>query len=208
MRPSVLCQCTRRVFAAAVVGMAGGCGTREKDKVRVLGKQTNARFGLTCEFIGQSVDAESRYSSVDLLRFRNDKTGDWQELVPSDPDTLRIPNSDFFPLWSPDEMLFVLPLGRLEGFRFVAADRLLQSLRDGQSTDLIRVQFSTGSRLFHEFVGWKGVNIFQFTAGRPGTTIPFDYDLRSGALSCPKSAFEADLRGFNAKGEIQPEITG
>lgn len=80
----------------------------------------------------------------------------------------------------------MLPLGRLDGFRFLRADNLLQSLRDGVSADVIRIQFSTGSRLWHEFVGWKNIHIFQFTAGRPGTTIPFAYDLRNGALSCPK----------------------
>jgi hypothetical protein len=209
MRHRGLSHRSRRSFSVTLLAaVTGACGTREKDKVQVLGKLTNARHGLICEFVGQAVGSgTASVSAIDRMIFRESKSGDWHEVVPADPETLRRPNGQFYPMWSPDETLFALPLGRLEGFRFIPGEGMLQALRQGTSRDEVHMQFDTGTRLWHEFIGWKDSSTFLFRAGPSGQLVPFSYDLAAGTLHCPKTVFAANFRGFTTKGEIEPTLT-
>jgi len=176
-----------------------GC-SRKVDSL-VLTK-ANRKYALTRILYREKLDLSN--GSADLLvnrvTIRDDRTGAEVPFSPENPESLSMSSGYYTDVWSPDEEILVLPLGRFHGFRIFRATDAIRRLKEGASDDFIRVQLRTGTRLWHAFKGWQGAHALVFTTGLSGTEDEYTYVPFTRMLDGPD--LPEGFIGLNAQGEI------
>jgi hypothetical protein len=182
--------------ALVVIGFALGSCSRVPHHVAspgvlgsrpvVLTLKENTKYRLICIFYGERLKGENGVTDTDLIEYvtiRDQRDGSEVRYVPTDAISLIESLGFFTNVWSPDEELLVLPLGRFEGFSITRSAEVMQRLSTGRFNDFVRVELDNGVRLWHEFGNWEGPASFVFNAGLSGQHVRFTYYLSDHALT-------------------------
>jgi hypothetical protein len=170
--------------------------------VHVLLTKTNHKYALDALFYGEEVrlDNGTRVNNVQYLAIR-DQNGQEVRFVPVDESSLSSSGGFFPEVWSRDEELLVLPLGRFEGFCVIRSSEAIRSLSERHFQDSLRVQLKSGVRLWHEFRGWKDATTFNFAAGLSGQLTEFIYEVQKPRLVISEKT-SGEFVGINGHGQI------
>jgi len=201
------------LIAVGVLSVLAGCsrkasspGSTASDAVHVVLTKTNRKYHLDALFFGQEValDNGSHVTAIQYLSIRNIQGQDYR-YSPDDASSLTSSGGFFADIWSPDEELIVLPLGRFEGFCLMRSSELTTRIAERHFDDSIRVQLASGPRLWHEFHGWKDNSTFRFGAGLSGQEIKFTYSFPRHQLVAEEK-INNNFIGINSKGKIKVEV--
>src|SRR5262245_54489757 len=129
------------VILAALVdcGRLGGSSGQTSDPPKVLGASRNQKYGLSCLFYGERVDAEGE--PVELMRYvavRDDRTRKEVRYVPVDENSMPDQYGTSTKVWSVDEEYLILSRGRFEGFCIIKAADALEHVEKKTCTDFVR----------------------------------------------------------------------
>jgi hypothetical protein len=156
-----------------------GCGSKGAASGDVLATKVNRRYGLTLRLHGERLSLDGgRSTVVKYVTIRAEQNGRDVRFVPLDSASLESSEGFFLDVWSPDEQLLVLPLGRFEGFCVIRANQAVDLVANQKCGDFVRVELDTGAQLWHEFERWDGPSTFTFRAGLSGDRTRFAYDVR------------------------------
>ena len=150
------------IIALSCVAAACGCSRADSSRPVVIATHENGKYGLVCTFYGNEVmlDNGKTVEVVSNVTIGDERRAKEVPYMPSDPVSLNEPGGFFPTVWSPDDELLVLPLGRFDGFAIIKADEALQRVAERNYTDFVRVHLDTGARLWHEFQRWDGPTRF------------------------------------------------
>jgi hypothetical protein len=174
------------------------------DSIHVLYSEENRRFGLSVLFYGREFhqDNGSQLKMIEYLSVKDRRSGVEVRYVPLDPSSLSSSDGFFRQVWSPDESLLILPLGRFEGFTLISSPDVMTKIASSRFDDNVRVQLRSGVRLWHEFRGWASPTEFDFQAGLSGQLVLFRYTVSSHRITA-REAISGDFVGVTSGGEVQ-----
>lgn len=190
-------------IAVAVLAFLDSCKrSGSPDVVHVLASSDNSKFGLSVQFYGREMklDDGRQVKLVEYLSVKDTKNGKEVRYTPIDASSLSSSEGFFTHVWSPDESLLILPLGRFEGFSVMKSSEVMTRLANSSFNDTFRVQLTSGARLWHEFNGWASADEFDFSAGLSGQTVPFRYTASSHTIA-PREAVSGNYVAVTSQGE-------
>jgi hypothetical protein len=134
---------------------------------------------LTLIFDGARVGTQIFPTAIYL----EDKSNSRIRFLPHDPVSVQQSGFSIQPAWSPGSDWLLLPDGRFDGFVAFNATDLPAGLVKSSKARRIGVCDVTGTRWWHEFVGWKSNSVFLFRAGLSGQLFAFECDLATGKVT-------------------------
>jgi hypothetical protein len=196
--------------AATVLGVSLSCSkttpppaaTNAASSVHALSTKTNHKYALDVLFYGEevSLDNGTRMKAAQYLAIR-DQHGKEVRFVPIDESSLSSSGGFFSEVWSPDEELLVLPLGRFEGFCMTPSSEAIRRISENRCQNSVRVQLKSGVRLWHEFHGWRDATTFSFAAGLSGKLTEFAYTVPNRKLVTSEKTND-NFVGITGQGQI------
>jgi hypothetical protein len=189
---------------ALLVAFLGTSCTKQQENSRPFTIQkVNSKYKLTCLLSGETVSLDGNHNvqAISSVTLRDESTGRELRFQPDDPTSLYQSQGYFTEVWSPDQEYLALPLGRFEGFALYKSTDVMRLLASHKSTDSIRIQMQSGTRLWHIFKAWRGDSSLKFEAGLDNEYTPFRYALATRILSATPSTATSFV-GINATGEV------
>jgi len=200
-----------RYATLAIVILAGttvGCKrpSNEFSSPRLLATASNAKYHLTCKLYGRlfTVDSGKTDKFVQYVTIQGPDRNREIRYLPEDATSLEQSSGFFTNVWSPDGELLVLPLGRFEGFSITRSAEALQRIASGKFNDSVRVELTSGERLWHEFGKWNGPESFEFSAGLSRDQTPYAYDIPTGKVTT-NEALNDNCVGVSSQGKVKIE---
>jgi hypothetical protein len=162
--------------------------------------KSNQKYNLEYSLHTMEVTAGSRI--IDGVSIRDKKSGEEARFEPSDPQSLLLGDGYVKNIsWSPDDEYLILPLGQFEGFCLIKSSEVLNSIREKNCFDTIRIQLKTGLKMSRQFANWDGDSAFVFTAGMENRFPRFRYDFSSRQLSALEKVNDI-FEGHNSRGGL------
>jgi hypothetical protein len=182
--------------------------SKGSDDIIVLQRQNNQKYNITAIFYGLVIKSgENNENSTDVVKhvsFLDNKTGEEVKFVPLNLDTEQSSNFYFTNVWSPNEEVLILPLGKREGFGIFEAKEAPNNIKDKKYLDVIKVKSVNSGWFWHDFEKWDDSSTINFKAGLEGNMFAFKYDIAKKELYCYQTKCEEFDIGKNLKGDVKP----